>query len=138
LLADATAAADKIDAYIKDGGQVNAIKLLATISPDVKKDGKMADRLAGIEKQLEEYANKSIDEVDPLIQNKQYVEAASRLSDLTKALGSFPAGATAKKKLSDLMANPEAKAQFEAAQKAKAADEELAIANRLKSDGKDE
>jgi thiol-disulfide isomerase/thioredoxin len=138
LLADASAAADKIDAYIKDGGQAAAIKLLATISPDVKKDGKMADRLAGIEKQLEEYANKSIDEVDPLIQNKQYVEAANKLSDLTKGLASLPAGATAKKKLSELMSNPEFKAQFEAAQKAKAADEELAIAKRLQSDGKDE
>jgi hypothetical protein len=138
VLEAATAAADKIEAALKEGGHASAIKLLASIPADAKKDAKLADRLAAIEKQFEEFATKSLAEIDPLIQDKKYVDAAGKLQDLTKALGSLPSGAAAKKKLSELMANPEAKAQFEAAQKAKAAEDELAIAKRFKADGKSE
>jgi hypothetical protein len=138
VLADAMAAADKIEAALRDGGHASAIKLLATIPPDARKDQKMADRLAAIEKQFEDYANKSLAEIDPLVQDKKYVEAAGKLSDLTRALGTLPSGVAAKKRLAELMANPEAKAQFEAAQRAKAAEEELAVAKRLKADGKAE
>jgi TolA-binding protein len=138
VLADANALADKIDAALKENGQASAIKLLAAVPADAKKDGKFAERMADIEKQLGEYATKSLAEIDPLIQDKKYVEAASRLSDLTKALGALPAGSDAKKKLSELMSNPEAKAQFEAAQKKKAADDELAVAKRMQGEGKDD
>jgi hypothetical protein len=101
-------------------------------------DTKLAERMTEIEKQLEAYAAKSLAEVEPLIENKQYVDAAGKLNDLTRALGGLPAGVTAKKRLAELLSNPEAKAQFEAAQKAKTAEEELGIAKRLQSDGKDE
>jgi thiol-disulfide isomerase/thioredoxin len=138
ILAEAMATADKIDAAIKDGSQASAIKLLASVPTAARADGKFAERMTEIEKQLEAYATKSLDEVDPLIENKQYVEAASKLSDLTRALSALPEGATAKKKLAQLMSNPEAKAQFEAAQKNKAAEEELAVARRLQTEKKDE
>ena len=138
VLAEATATADKIDAAIKEGAQPSAIKLLAGVPAAARADGKFAERMTDIEKELEAYANKSLDEVEPLIQNTQDVEAAGKLGDPTRALGSLPAGATAKKKLAQLMSNPEAKAQFEAAQKNKAADDELAIARRLQTEKKDE
>jgi len=138
VLAEATATVDKIDAAIKDGSQASAIKLLASVPAAARADAKFADRMSGIEKELEAYANKSLEEIDPLIQNKKYVEAAGKLSDLSRALGTLPEGATAKKKLAQLMSDPEAKAQFEAAQKNKAAEEELAIARRLQGEKKDE
>jgi thiol-disulfide isomerase/thioredoxin len=138
VLADATAIADKIDAALKEGGEASAIKLLASVPAAARADKNLAERMTTIEKQLEAYAAKSLAEVDPLIQDKKYVDAAGKLNDLTRALGSLPAGATAKKRLAELLANPEAKAQFEAAQKAKTAEEELAIAKRLQSEGKDE
>lgn len=138
VLADATAAADKIDAALKAGGQASAAKLLGSIPAEARKDAKLADRLAEIEKQLEDYANKSLAEVDPLIEEKKYVEAAGKLQDLTRALGALPSGATAKKRLAELMSNPQARAQFEAAQKTKTAEDELAVARRFKSEGKAE
>jgi thiol-disulfide isomerase/thioredoxin len=139
VLSDAMAVADKIEAALKEsGGESSAIKLLANVPAAARADKTLAERMTGIEKQLEAYATRSLAEVEPLIQNKQYVDAAGKLNDLTRALGALPAGATAKKRLAELMSNPEAKAQFEAAQKAKAAEEELAIANRLKTEGKDE
>jgi thiol-disulfide isomerase/thioredoxin len=138
VLADATATADKIEAALKNGGEASALKQLATIPAAAKADKDFAARIATIEKQVSEYATKSLSEIDPLIEKKQYVEAASKLSDLTKALGALPAGAEAKKKLADLMTNPEAKAQFELVQKNKAGEEELAIAKRLQADGKSE
>jgi thiol-disulfide isomerase/thioredoxin len=139
VLSEAMAIADKIEAALKEsGGETSAIKLLANVPAAARADGKLAERMTGIEKQLEAFATKSLAEVEPLIQNKQYVDAAGKLNDLTRALGALPAGATAKKRLAELLSNPEAKAQFEAAQKAKTAEEELAIAKRLQTDGKDE
>jgi thiol-disulfide isomerase/thioredoxin len=138
VLADAMATADKIEAALKEGGQASAIKLLANVPAAARLDTKLAERMTEIEKQLEAYASKSLAEVEPLIENKQYVDAAGRLNDLTRALGGLPAGVTAKKRLAELLSNPEAKAQFEAAQKAKTAEDELGIAKRLQSDGKDE
>lgn len=138
VLASATATADKIEAALKDGGEASALKQLASIPAEAKVDKDLAARLVVIEKQVSEYATKSLSEIDPLIEKKQYVEAAGKLSDLTKALGSLPAGAEAKKKLAALMANPEAKAQFELVQKNKVGEEELAIAKKLQADGKDD
>ena len=138
ILADATAIADKIEAALKEGAQASALKQLATIPAAAKEDKDLAARIAGIEKQIEDYAAKSLADIDPLIENKQYVEAAGKLSELIRNLGALPAGATAKKRLADLMANPEAKAQFDSAQKNKLAEEELAVAKRFQTDGKDE
>jgi thiol-disulfide isomerase/thioredoxin len=138
VLADANAAADKIDAALKDNAHASAIKLLAAVPPDARKDAAFNDRLAQIEKGFDAFATKSLAEIDPLVADKKYVEAAGKLQDLAKALGSLPAGADAKKRLSELMSNREAKAQFDAAQKAKAAGDELAIAKRLASEKKHE
>jgi thiol-disulfide isomerase/thioredoxin len=139
VMAEAVAAATKIEETLKtEGGEAAALKLLAKVPAEAKKDDEMKARLTAIEGQLEAYANKAIAEVDPLIADKKYMEAAAKLNDLSKSLGSLPAGAAAKKKLAEVMANPATKAQFEAAARANAADEELAIANRLKGEKKDE
>lgn len=137
VLADATATADKVEAALKSG-EASAFKQLASIPAAVKADKDFAARLVLIEQQVSEYVTKSLSEIDPLIEKKEYVEAASKLNDLTRALGALPQGAEAKKKLADLMANPEAKAQFELVQKNKAGEEELAIAKRLQSENKNE
>jgi len=138
VLAEATAIADKVEAALKEGGSTAAIKQLASIPADARIDDDFAARMSGIEKQVEEFAAKAMADIDPLIENKQYKEAAAKLGELTRTLGSLQAGAAAKKKLADLMANPEVKTQFETAQKNKAAEDEIAIAKRLKTDGKDD
>jgi len=137
VLADATAAADKVEAALKDG-QAASLKLLASIPAAAKVDKDLAARLVLIEKQVDEYAVKALADIDPLIQDKKYVEAAGKLTELTRNLGALPAAAAAKKKLADLMADPQVKAQFEQLTRNKAAEEELVIAKRLQTDGKDD
>jgi thiol-disulfide isomerase/thioredoxin len=138
VLAEATAGLDKIEAAIKDNAMPEALKLLGTLPAAAKQDAKYAERLGEAEKQISAYAEKMIAEVDPLIQEKKYVEAGMRLSDLAKSLGNSPGGVSARKKLTEMMANPEAKQQFEAAQRSKLAEDELLIAKRLAGEGKKE
>jgi thiol-disulfide isomerase/thioredoxin len=138
VLAQAKATADKVEAALKEGGATATIKEFATIPASAKIDTDFAARMETIAKQIEDFAAKSMADIDPLIENKQYIEAAGKLSELIRTLGALDAGAAAKKRLADLMANPEVKAQFESVQKNKAANEELAIARRLQTDGKNE
>src|SRR5436190_23926629 len=91
VMSEATAVADKIEETIKsEGGEAAALKMLAKFPAAAKADETMKARLTAIEGQLEAYANKAIAEVDPLIADKKYMEAASKLSDLSKSLGNLP------------------------------------------------
>jgi thiol-disulfide isomerase/thioredoxin/tetratricopeptide (TPR) repeat protein len=137
LLATATATADKIDAALKDNSPAAAAKLLATLPADARKDPAFNDRVAQIEKQFQDFANKSLADVDTLVGDHKYTEAAARLQELTRTLSAVPtAAAPIKKRLAELMADPQTKAQFDAAQKSKTADDDLAVAKRLASEKK--
>jgi thiol-disulfide isomerase/thioredoxin len=138
VLAAANASLDKIESALKEGSVPEAVKLLGGLPAEAKADPKYAQRLGAVEKQFDDYASKVIAEIDPLIQDKKYVEAGMRLSDLSKGLGNGPAGVNVRKKLNEMMAIPEAKRQFEAAQRSKLADDELLIARRLAAEGKKE
>jgi thiol-disulfide isomerase/thioredoxin len=138
VLAEATAALDKIEASLKENAHAEAVRSLANVPASARADPKVAQRLAEVEKQVNEYAEKTIAEVDPLIQDKKFVEAGTKLSELARGLGNTPAGVNARKKLTEMMAIPGAKAQFEAAQRARTAQDELLIAQRLKGEGKKE
>jgi thiol-disulfide isomerase/thioredoxin len=138
VMAAATAAADKMEAALKEGGEASALKMLAQFPAAAKADSAMKARLTAIESALDAYGNKSLAEVDPLIENKQYVEASTKLSDLVRALGNLPAGQAARKKLAEVMSNPATKAQMEAAQRNAAAEDEFALAKRLQEEKKDE
>jgi TolA-binding protein len=77
-------------------------------------------------------------DVEPMIQQKQFVAATTRLREVIAALGATPSAAKAKKRLSEVSAMPEAQAQIAAAQKDAKASEELAIAQKLQAEGKNE
>ncbi len=137
VLAAANASCDKVDAAIKSGDAKTAIRLLAGIPNAALADGMFAKRSEEIGKQLGEYADKALAEVDPLIEQKQYAQAVTKLKEIAGSLGSLPSAAKARTKLAELVKIPEAKAQIDAAEKADRAEQALAVAQKLKDAKKD-
>src|SRR3954471_12921411 len=137
-LAKAKELLGEIEAKNKAGETAAAMKLLARFPDDAKADKDTAARLDEARKSVEAEAEKMIGEVDPLIADGKYVPAINKLKDLTKALAGTPAGATARKKLADLMNKPEVRQQAEAADKAARSEEALAVAQALQKDKKDD
>jgi thiol-disulfide isomerase/thioredoxin len=138
-LAQARELLSEIEAKAKGGETAAAMKLLARVPEEqVKADSETASRISEVRKSLEADAEKLLGEVDPLIAKGDYVKAINRLKDLSKALAGTPAGATARKKLNELLARPEAREQAEAADKASRSEEALAAAQALQKDRKDD
>lgn len=127
-----------IEARSEAGETAAAMKLLAKVPAEAKADGDTAARIDAARKSVEAEADKMIGEVDPLIAEGKYVPAINRLKDLSKALAGTPAGATARKKLNELLAKPEARQQAEAADKASRSEEALAVAQSLQKEKKDD
>jgi thiol-disulfide isomerase/thioredoxin len=138
-LAQAKELLKEIEAKAKGGETAGAMKLLARVQEDqVKADADTASRIAEVRKSLEADAEKMLGEVDPLIAKGDYVKAINRLKDLSKALAGTPAGATARKKLNELLAKPEVRDQAEAADKASRSEEALELAQGLAKQKKDD
>jgi thiol-disulfide isomerase/thioredoxin len=135
-LAQAKELLTEIEAKSRAGETAAAMKLLAKVPEAAKADGDVAARLGTARSALEAEAQKMLAEVDPLVQKGEYVQAINRLKDLGKALAGTPAGAQARKKLNELMAKPEARAQAEAADKAARAEEAMALALALQKEDK--
>ncbi len=134
----ASATLDQVEASIKSGDNAAAIQQFATLPPDARKDGKIDARAKEAETKLQAAAQAMLAEVEPMIQQKQFVQAAAKLKQLAAALGSSDAATKARLRLSQLNAMPEAQAQIAAAEKNAKASDELAIAQKLQSDKKDE
>ena len=128
----------EIEAKSKAGETAAAMKLLAKLPEDARADGDTAARMDAARLSLQAEADKMLGEVDPLMEQGNYVQAINRLKDLSKALAGTPAGATARKKLNELMARPEARQAAEAADKAARCDEALAAAMALQKEKKDD
>jgi thiol-disulfide isomerase/thioredoxin len=138
IVADAVKQLDQADSALSSSDTAAALKLLGKIPADARKDGEVAKRTGELEKKLEEAADKSLVEVDGLIEQKNYREAAVKLQDLSKGLGGSPAGEKARKKLAELNANPDAKAAIALAEKSSRAEQELAAAQKLADERKDD
>jgi peroxiredoxin len=143
-MAEATATLDKAEAAIKSGDYSNAIRTFAKISPDAKAESTLVERIESIQKQLEDYGSKSINDAEKLIDQKQFGAAIAKLRDVSRLSG-LPAAATASKRLNAVLAMPEAKAQIEAADKAEKekdraarAGDALAAAQKLQAAKKDD
>jgi hypothetical protein len=138
VIEEATVTLDKMEAAIKESGHANAMALFPNIPPEARNDGPIAKRLTDVEKQLTEYADRTITEADQLIKDKKFLEAGTRLLDITRALPNTSAANNARKKLTAMMSQPGARQQYETIQKARAAEEELLAAKRLQGEGKSE
>jgi thiol-disulfide isomerase/thioredoxin len=138
IVAAANKSLDEVDKDLVDQKQSAAIKVLAGIAPDATKDEKFAARMDAEKKKLGDAADGMLAEIQPLVDQKQYVEAAARLSNLCIALGSLPQASQARQKLDALMANPDAKAAIDHAKKEATANDALTAAQKLQTDKKDE
>jgi thiol-disulfide isomerase/thioredoxin/tetratricopeptide (TPR) repeat protein len=134
----ASAILDGVEGAIQSGDNAAAIKQFAALPADARKDGKIEARAKQAEEKLSAAAQALLAEVDPLIEQKQYAQAAEKLRALAAALGSSDAATTAKQKLAQLNAMPEAQAQIAAAEKSAKANDELAVAQKLQAEKKDE
>jgi thiol-disulfide isomerase/thioredoxin len=137
VVAEANATLDKVAGLIHDKDFTAAMKMLGKVPPSAAKDKKFAGRLADVQKDLGAFADSMLAEVDPLIQSKQYPAAIRKLRDLAGTLAGTPAGAKAREKLSALAADPEARKQIDAAEKAEKAEAALSVAQKLQADKKD-
>lgn len=138
VLADAAAICDKVEAAIKAKDARGALKLMGIIPAGTRADEKFAERLAGVQKQLEEAAAGALAEADALVEQKQYAQAIAKYREIMAGLPTLPVAATARQKLSDLTKNPAIKAQIDAAERNDRAAEALAAANKMKDAGKNE
>jgi len=124
-LAAATDACDKADAAMKEGDQRKAMRLLAGVPAAAKAEAKVAARVTELQAQLEGLGAKSLAEVDPLIEQKQYAQAATKLKEMVAGFGATPTGVKANQKLAELLKMPNVKATLDAA-------DAIAIAQRAK------
>jgi thiol-disulfide isomerase/thioredoxin len=116
-LADATVALDKTELSIKSGDYSAAIKSFGKLPADAKSESTLAPRIESIQKQLEEYSSKAMDDAEKLIDQKEFAQAITRLRDIARLTG-LPAAAEAGKRMNAVLAMPEAKAQIETADRA--------------------
>src|SRR5690242_20566726 len=102
VLADATAALEKVDAAMKAGNARAALQGLGKIPADASKDREFASKLEAARGALEAKASKMLDSVDPLIKQGDYVQAVSKLKELSSALEGSATGKKANAKLAEL------------------------------------
>jgi hypothetical protein len=143
-LAEATATLEKTELLIKGGDYSAAIKSFAKLPVEAKEESTLASRVEALEKQIQEYSSKALNDAENLIDQKEFGQAISKLRDISRLSG-LPAAAEAKKRLSAVLAMPEAKAQIEAADRAEKEKERvarsadaLAAAQKLQAAKKDD
>lgn len=141
--ATVTAALDKAETALKDGDHAAAAAAIANFPPQLKQDLKLGKRVTAVQTELDTYGTSLLTEADALVEQKQFDQAAAKLDEAAKLTGQSAAKAQAK--LKELAANPQAKAAFEAAAKAKReqarsakAADALQAAKKLQSDQKHE
>ncbi len=137
VVAEANVALDRVDSALGGSDFPGAMKLLGKVPAGASKDKKVAARLEEAQKNLGKFADGMLAEVDPLIAARQYPAAVSKLKDLAGKLAGTPAGVAARSKLSALAADPEARKQIDAADRAEKAETALNAAEKLQTDKKD-
>src|SRR5215208_4716590 len=127
-LADATANLDKTETFVKNGDFSSAVKSFAKLPAEAREDSNLKSRVETLEKQLQDYAGKALNDAENLIDQKEFAQAISKLRDVSRLTG-LPAAATASKRLNAVLAMPQAKAQIEAADRAEKEKERAARAD---------
>jgi thiol-disulfide isomerase/thioredoxin len=138
VLASAVEMLDQIEAQIEKKDLPAALKTMAKVPEEAKLDTKFADRQKEIQQKLEAGSAALLAEVDPMITSGDYIGASARLKELVAVLGTSDAGKQARKRLDEVLSNPEAKAQIEKAEKEAKGQEALVVAQRLQAEKKDE
>jgi len=128
---------EEANAAAKTGDNAGAIKALATIPPDARKDAGFSEKSAKALEQLAPAADAALAQAETLITQKKFGEASAKLTEISNAFAGQPAGDKAAKRLREVNAMPEARAQIAAAERSAKADAALASAQQLKEEQKD-
>ena len=129
---------DAAEAALKSNDVPAAIKAMAKVPAEAALAQKFADRITAAQKAIGDAGDALLAQIDPLIEQKQYAQAASKLKELADSLAGTPTGNKAKEKLAALASNPAYKEQAEAAKKSEQAAAALAAAQKLKANKKDD
>ncbi|CAN5599502.1 hypothetical protein BH10PLA1_BH10PLA1_20730 [soil metagenome] len=138
VLAAATKQLDAVEASLKAGDTIAAMKAMSDVPADAKKDGAFAVRLGTASTAIEAAGDKLIDDVEPMVNDKNYTAAAARLVELMKALPNTPIATKAQARYAELMKTPAVKAAIDADRRNTLAAAELDVAEKLKEAKKDE
>jgi thiol-disulfide isomerase/thioredoxin len=136
-LADANAMLDQVESAIQSGDTQKAIKLLGQVNSDAQRDAALATRVKNAQTNLHDAGDKMLAAAQPLIDNKQYVQAAASLEDISRAFFGSQSGDQAKTQLAELMKNPACKAAIDADHRQQGAQSALAEAQQLQAQKKD-
>ena len=138
VLEQANKSLDQAQAALDANKPAVAVNLLATVPDAARVDPAVGTRSSEMTSKLIDFGNSQLTETDALVADGKYVQARQRLMDLMSAFTGTPVATSAKLKLTELAANPKAKAQLELEKTNKQASDALAVANQLKADKKDD
>jgi hypothetical protein len=126
-----------VQAALTDNKLGDAFRARAKIPNVVKVDDDFAAKLKETDDKLQAAGEAALTEVDPLIADKKYGEAATKLKELANALDGTSLAGKAKGKLNELQRNPEARSSLQSAEKSARADDLLQAAQKMQTDKKD-
>jgi hypothetical protein len=132
VLKKATTDLDEAEQALNDHDRAKAIQRFMHPAPEVKKDRTFAKRYASLQPKIEQTAQELIAEAEPLISTKQFSKAAGFLHDVAELTKGLPEEATARQKLAELLANPEAKQALDADRRNSEAAAALAMARTIR------
>ncbi len=115
-----------------------AMLALAAIPADAHKDGDVRTRAAKLQTKLDPHAQTLLGEADALLAEKKYADGIEKVQAVAAAMTDSPAGAKAAAKLEELKKDPAVKAELAALENASKADADLAAAQQLQAEKKDE
>ncbi|HZL37138.1 MAG TPA: redoxin family protein [Tepidisphaeraceae bacterium] len=145
VMADATKVLDQVEEKLAAKDAKGALKLMAKVPAAAKADADFAARATDVQKKLADAADAMLGDVDGLVTSGDYLQAVSRLQDLSQGMPGLPVSAKARKKLTELMAKPEVKSALAAAKKSEhdaemktRSQEALAVAQKLQDQKRDE
>jgi thiol-disulfide isomerase/thioredoxin len=123
---------------MQSGDTRGAIKALSRVPVAAKLDETFAAQAADVQKKLEASADATLADVQKMINARQYTEAVPKLKELADAFYGMPSSTKAKKMISDLVSNPDAREALNQAEKSVKAEEALAGADKLRAEKKHE
>jgi tetratricopeptide (TPR) repeat protein len=137
-VAKANADLDETEKLLRANDREGAIRRFTQVPEEATKDEKLAERAATVRGKVNDAADKLLADVDTLIEQKQYAQAASRLSTLLSTMAGLPTASLARQRLAELVAIPEVQTELKKKQRDDAAETALNEAKKLRDDGKAE
>jgi thiol-disulfide isomerase/thioredoxin/TolA-binding protein len=137
VLAKANQSLDTVETALKTDDRITAVATFGRIPDETRKDPAFNKRWTKLSYQVDQAATKLLAEVDPLLASKQYSDAVAKLKDLQTKLAGTTQVPLIRKRINEILANPQAKAAVDQAQKESAAATALAAAKKLRDAGDD-